>query len=144
MNAAEALEAAKAAFEADRPLTQQEFQGVRDFTNDPGTDLVVRGGLRELGQALDRQSASRSQRLQQDIAVAAGRERQKKLDAREQAWRALDPLSAALFSAVAETRDPALKALARHYLAAIAGNRTEAPGIFDPDGALTDNQRMFG
>jgi hypothetical protein len=75
MTAEAALEAAKAAHRDDRPLTAQEFAGIRDAITDATTDVVTRGALRELGSALERQSNARMQRQQAEAQVDRNRAR---------------------------------------------------------------------
>jgi hypothetical protein len=112
--AEEALQAGKAATEADRPLSLQEFAAIRVAINDPSTDPITRGGLQALGNLLERQSSERLRRQQAAVTEATGREHQRLLDEREQKWRDLDTTVAALLNAIAETRDPSLMALAKH------------------------------
>jgi hypothetical protein len=140
MTAKEVLHAADAAKKADRALTSEEFAAIRAAIGDPDTDPVVRGGLRELGTVLERQATERIRRQQAAEMEAVGRERQRLLDEREQHWRELSDVAAAVYVAAAESRDPTLLILAKCLQ---RKDRGKAPNTFEPEG-LSEYQRLFG
>lgn len=92
MTVEQAIDAGRKALAANRALTQDEFQGIRDAMNSPSVDEVTRGTLRGLGAALERQSNERLQLQQQRATEAMIKERVQRVAARRERWRALSPI----------------------------------------------------
>jgi hypothetical protein len=144
-----AVAVASDAHDNDRPLLQTEVQQIRDALNDPDVasldseGLRNYGALRMLSDALTRDTARRMERDRVQAELERGQERARKVAARQEHWDAAkhnDPLRAALLVVAAETRDPALGALAAALGRPLPA---EPPRNFEPE-VLTEHERMFG
>jgi len=141
------LAAAKAAHDANRPLTASEFQDVRNMLNDDtSSNVLIRGALRELSVAIERQSNERMRQQEADQLAAEGRRFEAMAAERHQTWREVsDRWTKAFFIALEKApRNEALQALQAAYESAGDPN-TPTPQRWRMDLLHpAHRERMFG
>jgi hypothetical protein len=131
MTAENVLKQVRDAYRNDYGIPQPLQQALSDAINDSGTDLEVRGQLKELGAALTRQADARRERQRVADEQERAREHAAALAARDERWQALPAFEAMLFNAIAEhPQDRTLRALLKQ---ARSPSRGPAPATFEPE-----------
>lgn len=100
MTTEQVLAAARQARAANRPLSAEEFQALREALDSSSVDDELRGTLRGLSNALTRQSDERLHAQIHEQTVQMIEERKRRVAARRDCWRSAPPAVRAAHHAV--------------------------------------------